>query len=86
MLRWLLGSICLALWVCVPAAANVEMEGIAPEALFPWASFNPDIPTQKEIVGFNPGSGEQSPFVQRHRKLDVHRGLDPVPQRLAVAL
>jgi len=56
MLRWLAGLVCLGLCVCVPVSANVEMDGIAPETLFPWASFDPDIPTQKEVVGFNSGA------------------------------
>ena len=56
MLRSLLGLVCLALCVWVPVSANVEMEGFAPEALFPWADFDPAIPTQKEVVGFNPGA------------------------------
>ena len=56
MLRRLSGLVCFGLCVCVPVSANVEMEGFAPETLFPWASFDPAVPTQKEVVGFDPGA------------------------------
>jgi len=56
MQRWVLGLACIGLIGLVPLSANVEMQGIAPEVLFPWASFDPAIPTQKEIVGFHPGA------------------------------
>ena len=56
MLRRLLGLVWLGLCICAPAWANVEMGGFAPEVLFPWASFDPAIPTQKEIIGFSPGA------------------------------
>ena len=56
MLKRTAGLAILTLLFSMPAAANVEMAGAAPEDLFPWASFDPAIPTQKEVIGFDPAA------------------------------
>jgi len=38
-----------------PAAAE-QMDGIEPARLFPWATFDPDIPTQEQVLGVAPGA------------------------------
>ena len=49
--------VCLSVLAVLPAAHAAELAGaMAPSELFPWAVFNPDIPTQKEILGFDPGA------------------------------
>src|SRR5262245_33352499 len=45
--------------LAAPVAA--EMEGIQPAKLFPWATFNPEIPTQEQALGVAPGSRPLSP-------------------------
>ena len=40
----------------VATVAAAQMDGIQPAKLFPWATFDPDIPTQEQILGVAPGS------------------------------
>jgi len=54
--RPVLLGIVLAVVMTLPAVADVAMEGIAPQALFPGAKFDPAIPTQQELLGFHPGA------------------------------
>jgi hypothetical protein len=56
MLNRVVAAAILVLCLSMPATADVEMQGIAPGELFPWASFASGIPTQKEVVGFDPGA------------------------------
>ena len=53
MWRWV---VCVLALLTVPFSANVEMPGATPQALFPWAEFDPSIPTQKEVLGFEAGA------------------------------
>lgn len=52
----------LRLFVCLLACGFLQalsaapMPGITPQELFPWATFDPEIPTQKEAIGFHPGA------------------------------
>lgn len=56
MLKSWAGLLVCGLCLSIPFSANVEMPGTAPEVLFPWASFDPRIPTQKQVLGFDPGA------------------------------
>ena len=49
----------VALIVGTPAgvsAVATESEGIGLDELFPWASFDPSIPTQEAVTGVAPGT------------------------------
>jgi hypothetical protein len=50
--------VALAVWIAAPApAAGLgTMEGMPVEALFPEARFDPAIPTQRDVLGFEPGA------------------------------
>ena len=54
--RTLCVALCLLFCLAGSFSANVEMAGASEQQLFPWASFDPSIPTQKEVLGFHPGA------------------------------
>jgi hypothetical protein len=74
--RLTLGTILLIATLAVlPSAAELNrgVSGISPESLFPWAEFDPSIPTQERVLGVEPGQRPLRPeeVVAYFRALDV---------------
>ena len=52
-------GVVVAMWAAGVSLANVtpdRIEGLTPAALFPWAQFDPAVPTQEQVTGVRPGS------------------------------
>ena len=56
--RFVLSALILFAAIAVVAGppADGELEGISPAELFPGATFDPAIPTQKDLIGFEHGA------------------------------